>query len=83
MQCLKNVAFGISKWRNTPHAETEHASLQNRKQKRGYFRALRVFIQMVGVWKILKKQMKAKRPSPPKQVSVLSERKTEAFLSEF
>ena len=36
---------------------------------------------MVSVQKTLKGQMKANQPSPPEQVSVLFERKTEVSLS--
>ena len=36
VQRRKNVAFGISQWRNAPHAETEHASLQTKSRNKGF-----------------------------------------------
>lgn len=76
MWCLGSRRDGI------PLMQKQNMLLSKTKmQKREYFRAPRASGQMVSVQKTLKGQMKANQPSPPEQVSVLFERKTEVFLS--
>ena len=76
MWCLGSRRDGI------PLMQKQNMLLSKTKtQKWEYFRAPRASGQMVSVQKTLKGQMKANQPSPPEQVSVLFERKTEVSLS--